>query len=271
MTDYLERLHEVQIEILDYVDKICKENNLTYILAYGSALGAYRHQGFIPWDDDIDIAMPRNDYEKFIEIMLKSDDQTYSLQNEVTEKNYFLSFAKVRKNNTLFLESIVDNRYQNNGIFIDVFPLDRVSDLNSWSFKFKYYLIAYLRHGLKFNNCLKLYQQNQNVFKFALDFIACLPLKLFSNQSILAFIKKIMINFKYDINDHYLVQTDDLSLAKAIKAQDCFPAKKIYFHNKNYFGPNNITSYLTKLYGQNYMELPPESERRTHDPLEIRF
>lgn len=107
MENYLEKLHVTLVEILDYVCKICEENNLQYFLVYGNALGAYRHQGFIPWDDDIDIALPRNDYEKLINILKQTDSKKYSYQNEINEKNYFLIFSKIRKNETIFIERVV--------------------------------------------------------------------------------------------------------------------------------------------------------------------
>lgn len=105
--NYLNKLHLTLVEILDYVCKICDENNLQYFIAYGTALGAYRHQGFIPWDDDIDIALPRNDYEKLINILKKDNSGKYSCQNETNEKNYFLIFSKIRKNGTIFIERIL--------------------------------------------------------------------------------------------------------------------------------------------------------------------
>ena len=119
----LGKLHETLLEILDYVVSVCEENGLQYVLVYGTALGAYRHKGFIPWDDDLDIALPRKDYEKLIEIMKKSEQKKYLIQNESNEKRYYLPFSKVRKAGTLFAESIAQGMYSNNGIFIDIFPL----------------------------------------------------------------------------------------------------------------------------------------------------
>lgn len=100
----LTQLHKTLVEILDYVVKICEENGLQYFVAYGSALGAYRHEGFIPWDDDIDIVLPRKDYEKLAKILKESNNEKYFYQDETNEKNYFLLFAKVRKNGTKFVE-----------------------------------------------------------------------------------------------------------------------------------------------------------------------
>ena len=142
----LDKLHDTLIEILDYVVSVCEENDLTYFLVYGTALGAYRHKGFIPWDDDLDIAMPRQDYEKFIEIANKNKDAKYTLQNELNEKKYYLPFAKVRKNGTKFVEDIAQNMYENEGIFIDIFVLDYVDDINTLKYKVKSLVTTYLKH-----------------------------------------------------------------------------------------------------------------------------
>lgn len=98
----IDKLHNSLVEILDYVVDICEKNDFSYCLLYGTALGAYRHKGFIPWDDDLDIGMPREDYTKFIKYLQDNPSPEFSLQNEDNENNWFLTFSKVRKNNTVF-------------------------------------------------------------------------------------------------------------------------------------------------------------------------
>ena len=126
----LKKLHLILLELLEYVDSICKQNNLQYLLIGGTALGARRHRGFIPWDDDIDIGLPREDYEKLLGI-LKSRNDGYSVQDETNEDNYFCPFAKLRKNGTIFCEKISQGLYKNNGIYIDIFPIDTMNDCSS--------------------------------------------------------------------------------------------------------------------------------------------
>ena len=78
----IKKLHEVLVEILDYFVSVCEKNNLQYFLVYGTALGAYRHKGFIPWDDDLDVAMPREDYQRLLSILENNPNEGYSIQNE---------------------------------------------------------------------------------------------------------------------------------------------------------------------------------------------
>ncbi|HGR9825979.1 TPA: phosphorylcholine transferase LicD, partial [Streptococcus pneumoniae] len=137
MTETNKQLHETLIEILDFVKEICEKHELTYFLVFGTALGAKRHCGFIPWDDDVDIALPREHYNIFIDALSETDQSIFSLQNEDNEPNYFLPFAKLRKNNTIFIEKILDVEYENNGIYIDIFPLDFVENPDSFNFKIR--------------------------------------------------------------------------------------------------------------------------------------
>ena len=93
MTEILESLHEREIDILKYIDIFCSENNINYFLIGGSLLGAVRHKGFIPWDDDIDLGMLREDYDKFVSLW--QDSSEYILLNNMKQKDYTLAFSKV--------------------------------------------------------------------------------------------------------------------------------------------------------------------------------
>ena len=94
--DMLRQLQLLELEILLEVDRVCKKHNITYYLGEGSLLGAIRHNGFIPWDDDIDILMKREDYEKFLQIAPVELGKDYFLQNSFSEKNFWVFFSKVR-------------------------------------------------------------------------------------------------------------------------------------------------------------------------------
>ena len=121
-------LWKTEQEILDVVHKICTDNNLRYSLAYGTLIGAVRHQGFIPWDDDIDLIMPRDDYDKLISIWDRVAPADYTLQNKETDPDFTQSFTKIRKRHTTFLQD-ESERWKNyqKGIFIDIFPGNRIA------------------------------------------------------------------------------------------------------------------------------------------------
>lgn len=117
-----------QLEILIEVDKICREHDIKYFLTNGTLLGAVRHKGFIPWDDDIDIGMCRKDYDIFLKIANKELDEKYFCQSIHSEADYYLPFAKIRKNKTKYIEASTKHLDINKGVYIDVFPIDNVPD-----------------------------------------------------------------------------------------------------------------------------------------------
>ena len=119
----LDELKRIQIAILDKVHAFCLENNIIYFLSCGSLLGAIRHGGYIPWDDDIDLFMPRESYERFISSYNEADNGT-RVRTLFTDKRYYYSFAKVEDVNTILVEKLPEK--MDIGVNIDIFPIDGV-------------------------------------------------------------------------------------------------------------------------------------------------
>lgn len=127
VTEKRKKLWAVMLDMIYEFDQVCKKFGLQYYLIYGSLLGAVRHKGFIPWDDDFDVAMPREDYEKFITLSHEFKEP-YFLQTPYTDKHYFYSFAKLRNTNTSGIVQMFKYSEMNQGIWISMFPLDRWDD-----------------------------------------------------------------------------------------------------------------------------------------------
>ncbi len=121
-------LKRIQLELLGEFRRLCEENSIPYILYGGTLLGAVRHRGYIPWDDDIDVALPREEFEKFMSICDQELRKGFFLQTFSSDPEYSNQFAKLRKDGTVFLEEKVADRSMHHGIFIDIIPLDRISD-----------------------------------------------------------------------------------------------------------------------------------------------
>lgn len=117
----INEIKEIEFSLLKYVKNICNENDLKYTLAYGTLLGAVRHKGFIPWDDDIDVAMLFDDYLKLMEIL--RHDKTYRLINDMYESKYIFSFSKLMDRNSIVSETYSFTDYLKLGVFIDIFPV----------------------------------------------------------------------------------------------------------------------------------------------------
>ncbi|WP_024866233.1 LicD family protein [Butyrivibrio sp. FCS014] len=128
----MKRVWKVQLDMLVLFDRFCAENGLTYFIDFGTLLGAVRHKGFIPWDDDIDVTMPRPDYQRFLEIAPKWFETPFFVQNYHTDHNdnRMTSFSRLRNDNTTMMGSaIIPNANFHQGIFIDIFPLDIAADV----------------------------------------------------------------------------------------------------------------------------------------------
>ncbi len=122
-------LHDLLLKIGLEIKRVCEACGIRYYLFHGSLLGAVRHQGFIPWDDDMDIAMPRADYEKFIEVFPRmTDSRTFFLENWFSEPDFGLSFSKVKLNGTVFQEHSISMTNTHKGIYVDVCPMDLIPD-----------------------------------------------------------------------------------------------------------------------------------------------
>ncbi len=121
----LAELHECELEILKYFRGLCEKYGLKYFITAGTLLGAVRHGGFIPWDDDVDVVMPRKDYNRLAKIMRSCPDADYCYQDGRSDKMYPFYFAKLRSNRYHVYEEIFEGSGINNGCYIDIFPLDR--------------------------------------------------------------------------------------------------------------------------------------------------
>lgn len=122
----LRTLQLTELEILKVIDKVCRDNDIPYSLYAGSLLGAVRHKGFIPWDDDLDICMSRENYNRFLATWEKVSPEGYLLQNKDNAPGFSQSFTKIRKNHTTFWQEGENPNKYHTGIFVDVFPIDRI-------------------------------------------------------------------------------------------------------------------------------------------------
>ena len=260
----LKELQKTQLEILIEFDRICRENNIIYRLHAGTLLGAIRHKGFIPWDDDIDVCMLRNDYEKFIKICVKELSKKYFLQIPETDFEYIHSFARIRKNNTILLQDIYSEIDMHHGIFIDVFPMDNVLP-NKIIGRIQKYLVYYIR-TLKRLKIKKRCLSSKNVFNTIIKLFIHYLLKPIPMRKMNKLETKAITMFKNKKTKFVTSLTDgsnSIYQRNLTALEEFYELKLLDFEDYKFWGPSNYDKVLSQCYG-NYMELPPLEEREPH-------
>ena len=242
------------LEIMKYIDKICRDNNIEYFIMGGTALGAVRHGGFIPWDDDLDIFMTPSEYEKFKKIFEKENNDKFMIQEWRTTPN-FLEYSKVRMNGTTFIENVYkDNKNMHHGIYVDIMMLHKVPDVKLIQ-KIVYY-------ESKFVTLYALSQRNwtpkSKMQKLILYILKLLPCKILSKWCY----KSI---YKYDdleSNYKYCYWITPAKFSSGLFEASYFEKPvDIKFEDTVLLGSKNIKDYLKYRYGD-YMKLPSEKERK---------
>ncbi len=259
----LRKLQLTELDILKDVVAILNKYNLNYYLYGGTLLGAIRHKAFIPWDDDIDIAMPRDDYEKFLEIC-DQELPNYEIQSPYKTKNYFLPFAKVRKKNTLFLEQQSANIDIFKGIFIDIFPIDNVEE-NDFSLKLRALKIRIITDTINYKT-----KRSKTIF-YSKYWYAVFLFQIFSVKTLLLRQQKIMKKCKNNKSKYLISFGSSFGYRRELVLREwCEPTIEAVFEGERFKIPNNYDAYLTVNYGD-WRKLPPENERVTHNPIKIDF
>ncbi|HJJ41721.1 MAG TPA: LicD family protein [Methanocorpusculum sp.] len=260
----LDEVKQVQLNILKSVDKFCRENNIKYFLDFGTLLGAVRHKGYIPWDDDIDISMLRKDYERFLSEFNKDrNDSLYALSHRIDPK-YSLDFCKIHDSKTkvVDMDTYLKNQY-NMGINIDLFPIDNVG-----SDKF---------------NAYKLFKKT--LFAQKVRYVQSYKMKLRKNiikMGVLLILKPISLLFPRDycakkMDKAARTYENEESLYAACICQVEFEKHQVFeksifdeivgleFEGMKFPAPKNYDAILTAEYGD-YMTPPPMAERKSlHD------
>lgn len=246
----LEKQKVILIELLHEFDRVCKKNNIPYVLFCGTALGAVRHKGIIPWDDDLDVSMLRPDYERFLKVAPNDLKEQYFLQAEGSE-HWFLNFSKLRKNNTTYLEKFhPKDKLMHQGIYIDIFPCDNASD-NGFIRKMQFYAS---RVSLAKALTKRGYETNSIKKKIFMGFCRILPRK--------PFLKLAQLRSK---NNSKCVQTF-LSCTsrykKGIYLREWYTDKvEMDFEDMKAPVSAHYDALLTTMYGD-YMQLPKEEDRK---------
>lgn len=261
----LRQLQLTMLETLKVFDAFCRKHDIKYSLYAGSLLGAVRHKGFIPWDDDLDVCMSRSEYERFITLWEQSHPDGFLLQNKENTPAYWQSFSKIRKDHTTFLQEQREAGKYHTGIFLDIFPLDRIP-------KSKIKRAVYIWHCMKYQLLTKEFAPPKAGIIVRLGsfvILACTPKRHRerARQRILKTITRY--NGQHDLE---VVAVETLLSLRKPFAPDMLNAYvELPFEDSSFMCFADWDDHLRRKFG-NYMQLPPEEERTwRHHPIIIDF
>ncbi|MDH6306151.1 lipopolysaccharide cholinephosphotransferase [Parabacteroides sp. PF5-5] len=249
----------VLLRMFKIIDHVCRKHQIGYWMCSGTLLGAVRHKGFIPWDDDLDICMLREDYERFLEVAPQEFPEDMILQTRELDPSYkYLPLpCKVRDTKSLILSPGFEDEESEKGLFLDIFPADRyhtdpkifqkekrIKDYNMFICKC---LVAVNFKHLSFNKkVLSLFH----------------PVFHFLEKRYLKRAKKLIDRNRSLGTDCYIGHGFDTLWKRFFKYDDIYPLIELEFEGSLFYAPQNPDVYLTTLYGPNYMTPPPESKRQ---------
>lgn len=265
--DELRKVQLLELQILKEIKRICTKYNIHYFLTGGTLIGAIRHKGFIPWDDDIDIAMLREDYDRFIEIAPKELDEKYSLICMQLNNDIGFYFAKVVLKGTKYRTKQQPTGNEKFGFLVDILPYDTIYDNKIFAalyfWKLNFFEVLYsLKLGYK-NGTTKVKRVIAELMRICFFFI---PKR---------YLYKRIIEYPYKLNKKktntkaYL--TGRYGVPREFRSAYLFEEyTEVQFEDDTFMTLKHYDAFLTELFGD-YMQLPPEYERHTHQIAEIDF
>ncbi len=267
MENNLRNLQLMELEILKEFIRVCETLKLQYFVAGGTCLGAVRHKGFIPWDDDIDVAMPREDYEIFMKEGQNLLKDRFFLQNYHTDPNYVNNFAKIRNSQTTFIEKTCKNIEMNQGVYIDIFPLDGFPKS-----KIEYKLINFRKQLIHFQFSKKYWFIENKKCGIKSKLALLISDVLYGRKTL-----RQLQDIQEKMYAKYPYKTASMIIAyggaygyKDIHKKNVFEnGSKLDFEGIKVCAPKQVDNYLKRMYGDDYMKLPPKGKRGGHHSYEI--
>ena len=266
MADDLKELHEVELEMLLQLRRICEKYKLTYYLSGGTFLGAVRHQGFIPWDDDMDIALPREDYRKFVKVVNKELPDGMEFKCYATDPDYHHPVARLVNHKVCVINhSFSDDRIE--PAWIDIFPLDGMPD-NKLAMQLHKVHLLWRRVMIGWANYENLQENKPNRpwYEKVLMFIGrtLKPGRFMDLNSQYRKMEKVLMKCPDTTSKVYMNFHGAYRFNRIMSKEYYYGDGAMYtFRGEQFNAPANYDAYLTKIYGD-YMKLPPEDQRNKH-------
>ena len=260
--EYIEdmwELREIQLDILDAFVQFCDKNKLVYYLTGGTLLGAVRHKGFIPWDDDVDIVMPRPDYERLRILSEGQISQRYKVEYYTPKGRHCRLYYRVVDTSIGYQDVYFDKKYES-CMGIDVFPIDGVPEN----------LVTRERYFGKIKRLRKLFMlsvsapwKGTTTAKAILKTIRMIPTKMRGSNCYYKKIMRLAEQYRYEESDEVALAIGYYNRKEVLKKEQYGVGVLLEFEGRQYRAPADYKGYLKNLYGE-YEKLPPKEERVTH-------
>ena len=251
-------IKEIELGVMDYIHNLCQKENINYSLAYGTLLGAVRHKGFIPWDDDVDIALKREEYDKLYQAILQDDDAIYKVISFENDARYPYPFYRVYDARTVYDNNYIENDIEL-GICVDVFPFDYYKDVNTEMVKLDTYrrLSVYTLYGVHNKNA-----KLKNIIRYVMVLVFRLTRVKNWNKKM----NDLAMQAKEGDYIDYLMENKTRSTKFDKSLLDNVIDSS--FEDRVYKIPESYAQILTAIYGDDFMEIPPVEKQVQHDDFE---
>ena len=266
LTD-LRKLQMEELNILDEFTKVCNKNNLRYYSLGGTLLGSIRHKGFIPWDDDVDVAMPREDYEKFLKLSKEEFGENFEIVTHQNDENYRYPWARMITRNMKIINRMA-NIPREEFAWIDIIPLDGFPNKKIKRALHKLHLSFWwnLNQIVQFDELVDQHRKRSTIGKISLKISSMFKWlgKIVNYRTCLNHINKILMKYPYDTNTDEIINFLAAYGFKEIFTRESFQNSQDYeFEGRKLRGPQGYDSVLSRIYGD-YMKLPPVEDRNKH-------
>lgn len=265
----LDELKKIELETLLQLDALCTQLGLRYSLCGGTLLGAIRHGGFIPWDDDIDIFMPRPDYNRLIAYCKENETPFTLLCNETNEKYGYL-FAKAMAKNTVIYEENANPTNIDMGVYIDIFPIDGLADDYDSSKKL-FNKTRFKREMLVAKNWKRFFKSKTHAWYYEPIRLAFFLVSRFvSRQGLINSIQRAYAADAFDQRGYAATVCGSYRLKEILKRSVYDTYTELEFEGYKFKALADYDTYLSSIYGD-YMKLPPEEKRVSHHMFEAYY
>ncbi len=246
---------QIALDIVKCLHQVCQENDIRYYMAYGTLLGAVRHKGFIPWDDDLDVYMPRKDLEKFMAAM-EQQSGPYKILFYTNTPNYGYSFPKMIDTRTTLIDTKQGNSYEEIGVFVDIFPLDGACGTREEGYR-RYRLLRILKRMVFLSRRKFRMESFLKTVLFAAPWLVC---KAIGANNINRLFHRLCACRDSDRDAYVTSYSDDIGMRGIFPREVFGQGLELPFEDAMLTAPEQYAAYLERTYGD-YMTPPPEDQR----------